>query len=224
MGYIDIQGRRVLTGTQRPAQSVIYLIDSPEHPLGVELPTELASTVVLLPVAAWADALTPWPADALFHEDKDFGGRASDTLDELLNCVIPRVEEELAAASGTRPTRRAICGYSLGGLFSLYAFTHSDAFDACGCLSGSVWYEGWVDHLRALDLDLSGRFAYFSLGTKEKHGGQPIMRSVQKRMTECVELLRERGCNVDFVLGPGTHLERIPERVSAGLTALDAVL
>ena len=224
MGYIKLQNRQLHVGMQQPALSVIYLIDSPEHPLGIKLPTEPASTVVLLPVATWGDALTPWPADAPYREEPAFGGHAQETLDELLNTVIPAVEDELAAASGVRPTRRAICGYSLGGLFSLYAFTHSDAFDACGCLSGSVWYEGWIEYLRTLDLQLAGRYAYFSLGTKEKHGGQPLMRTVQKRMTECVELLREHGCKVDFALGPGTHLQHIPTRIAAGLAALDDAL
>ena len=52
----------------------------------------------------------------------------------------------------------------------------------------------------------------------------PLMRTVQKRMEECVELLRRRGCSVDFVLGPGNHLQHIPERYEVGLRALDKAL
>jgi predicted alpha/beta superfamily hydrolase len=127
-------------------------------------------------------------------------------------------------ARGLEPNARAICGYSLGGLFALYALTHASAFTACACLSGSVWYEGWVEHLRELDLDLSGRFAYLSLGTKERRAARPLLKTVQDRMEACAEILRERGAEVEYRMGPGNHLQHIPERYAAGITALDAFL
>ena len=139
-----------------------------------------------------------------------------DIVDEL----IPQVEAE----HGLSPTARAICGYSLGGLFSLYALTHADAFAACACLSGSVWYEGWVEHLRELPLDLTGRFAYLSLGTKERRAARPILKTVQDRMEVCADILRARGCEVAYRTGPGNHLQHIPERFDAGISALDAFL
>ena len=225
MGYIDVDGCSLHPGTQAVAPAVIYAIDSPDHPTDVEaLTAGLNAWVVTVPVAHWNDALTPWPAPALYREEPDFGGHAAETLDELLTQVVPAVEARIATETGHAPTTCAICGYSLGGLFSLYAFTHCDAFAACACLSGSVWYEGWVEHLAAQEGDLAGRYAYFSLGTKEKRGGQPLMRTVQKCMEECVELLRRRGCSVDFVLGPGNHLQHIPERYEVGLRALDKAL
>lgn len=225
VGYIDLARFTVLSGSRHEATSVIYVIDSPEHPSDVAIYADgLKSWVVTVPVACWNAALTPWPAAALYREEPDFEGHAAETLEDLLAHVIPAAEAQIATETGLAPSERAICGYSLGGLFSLYAFTHCDAFTACGCLSGSVWYEGWVEHLQGMDGDLTGRYAYFSLGTKEKRGGQPLMRTVQKRMEECVELLRRRGCRVDYVLGPGNHLQHIPERYEAGLRALDAAL
>lgn len=225
VGNIDPTGCAVLPGLRTDKPAVIYVIDSPEHPSDISsFEAGLKAWVVTVPVANWNDALTPWTAPALYREEPDFGGHAAETLDELLTQAIPALEERIAAETGTAPESRAICGYSLGGLFSLYAFTHSSAFAACGCLSGSVWFEGWVHHLEGQSGDLSNRYAYFSLGTKEKRGGQPLMRTVQKRMEECVELLRRRGCSVDYVLGPGNHLQHIPERYEAGLRALDTAL
>ena len=225
MGHIDAANCVIVPGAADVAPAVIYAIDSPEHPTDVgAFAAGLNAWVVSVPVAHWNDALTPWPAPALYREEPDFGGHAAETLDELLMRVVPAAEERIVAEAGHTPEVRAICGYSLGGLFSLYAFTHCDAFAACACLSGSVWYEGWVEHLAAQEGDLAGRYAYFSLGTKEKRGGQPLMRTVQKRMEECVELLRHCGCTVDFVLGPGNHLQHIPERYEVGLRALDKAL
>ncbi|WP_417229292.1 alpha/beta hydrolase [Thermophilibacter sp.] len=191
---------------------MIYVIDSPEHPLDVATAAEgLRSRVVSVPVADWGDALTPWPAPALRPGEKDFGGRADETL------------ASLAAALDQTPGPLAVGGYSLGGLFALYAFVREPRLAACACLSGSVWYEGWVDWLRANAPDCSGRYAYFSVGKKEKRAGLPF-RHVEEDLAACAEILRAHGCRVDVALGPGSHMQHVIERLAAGLTALDAFL
>lgn len=220
MRFVARDGAKVFLGAEADAP-VIYVIDSPEHPFDVApLVRDRRSTIVTIPILNWGDALTPWPAEGLYREEPDFGGRASETLAQLLTETIPTIEER----EGITPRARAICGYSLGGLFSLYAFTHSDSFAACACLSGSVWYEGWVEHLRALELNLEGRFAFLSLGSKEKRGARPIMHTVQDNMEACAEILRERNCLVHYEVTPGNHMQHIPERFDAGLSALDAFL
>lgn len=221
MTALAIDNVRVYPGNGGREAPVIYLVNSPDHPFDVEpLAGTLACAVASLPYANWSDALTPWPAPGLYREEPDFGGHAADTLAELVDEAVPTIEKN----ASLHPARRAICGYSLGGLFALFALTHADAFDACACLSGSVWYEGWVDHLRSLDLDLAGRFAYLSVGTKEKRGGRPIMRTVQDNMEACAGILRDRGAQVTYVTGPGNHMQHIAERHEAGLSALDAFL
>lgn len=221
MGYMHVDDCTLRPGSGSSSAPIVYFVDSPEHPFDLSpLPSGLQSNVVSIPVASWDDSLTPWVAAGIYREEPDSGGRAGDTLTELLGEVIPAIER----ANGLTPTHRAICGYSLGGLFSLYAFTHAHAFDACGCLSGSVWYEGWVDHLRSLDLDLTGKFAFLSLGTKERRAARPILRTVADNMEACAGILRQRGCEVRYEQGPGNHLQHIPERVAAGITALDAFL
>ena len=171
----------------------------------------LRSRVVSVPVEDWGDALTPWPAPALHPDEKDFGGQADETLASLA--------ETLNGAPGPH----AICGYSLGGLFALYAFAREPQLAACACLSGSVWYEGWVEWLRANAPDCAGRSAYFSVGRKEKRAGLPF-RHVEEDLAACAEILRAHGCRVDVALGPGNHMQHVTERLAAGLAALDAFL
>ena len=191
---------------------MIYVIDSPEHPLDVTAAAEgPCPRVVSVPVADWGSALTPWPAPALRPGEKDFGGQADETLALLA--------EILDAAPGPH----AICGYSLGGLFALYAFAREPRLSACACLSGSVWYEGWVDWLRKNAPDCTGRYAYFSVGKKEKRAGLPF-RHVEEDLAACAEILRANGCRVDVTLGPGSHIQHVTERLAAGLSALDAFL
>ncbi|MBR3315521.1 MAG: alpha/beta hydrolase [Atopobiaceae bacterium] len=222
-GLIDVASRKVYRA-ESDGVPLIYVVDSPEHPFDEaslsSLAQRLASNVVTVPVANWNDALTPWPAAGLYRGEREFGGCAASTLAELVSEVAPAIE----SAEGLCPSSRSVCGYSLGGLFALYALTHSDFFDACACLSGSVWYEGWVEHLQSLKLDLAGRFAFLSLGTKERRAARPILKTVQDRMEQCVEALQEHGCEVEYRLGPGNHMQHVSERLEAGLIALDEFL
>jgi predicted alpha/beta superfamily hydrolase len=219
--FVDARSCEAFVGAAGVAAPVIYVVDSPEHPLGIApVAVGRASSVVRLPVRSWGDGLTPWPARGLYREEADFGGEAAVTLAELCDGTIPLIERE----KGLLPSRRAICGYSLGGLFALYAFAHVETFDACACLSGSVWYEGWVDYLRGLELGGGGRFAFLSIGTKEKRAAPKILQGVQDDMAECARILRDRGCEVECVVGPGGHMDLVRERLDAGLAALDAFL
>ncbi len=220
MGFIDVNGCALLPSADGGGTSVIYAIDLPEHPFDIASAAEgVRTAVVRVPVRDWNDSLTPWPAAGVRPGAADFGGKAAETLAELTGAVIPAVE----AAHGFSPAHRAICGYSLGGLFALYAFvSEASTFSACACLSGSVWYEGWVEYLRRHCPDGAKRYAYLSIGRKERRAGPPIMRSVQDDLEACADILRGSGCAVDLVVGPGNHMQHHTERLAAGLKALDA--
>ena len=222
MGYVDRDRCEVLLGASGLEAPVVYVVDLPEHPFDVATAAVgLRATVIRVPVCNWNDSLTPWPAAGLRPDAPAFGGHAPETFAELAGVVIPEAE----VARGLAPERRAICGYSLGGLFSLYAFAREGSpFAACACLSGSVWYEGWVNYLRRTCPDGAGRYVYFSIGKKERRAGAPIMRTVQEDLEACAAVLRERGCAVDLVVGPGNHMQHHTERLTAGLKALDAYL
>lgn len=222
MGYIDIGGIEVFRGGAGASSPVIYVIDSPEHPFGLAAVAEgRGATVVRVPVRDWADSLTPWEAPGLRRGAPRFGGRAVSTFYELRGTVVPLVEERLGAS---RPPRRAICGYSLGGLFALFAFTGDRLFSACACLSGSLWYRGWVDYLSAAPFEGAGRYAFLSLGKKEPKAGAPIMRGVADDMSACARILEQHGCAVDCSIGPGGHMQHHRERFEEGLAALEAHL
>ena len=221
MKYVDIERRVVFPGASGAGAPVIYVIDAAEHPFDIDEPARgRACTIVKVCVRDWNDSLTPWRAPGIYRGNPDFAGDAATTLSELVGeatCAIERAE-------GLAPSKRAICGYSLGGLFALYAFTHTDAFAACACLSGSVWYDGWVDHLRGLEFDGAGRFAFLSIGSKEKHAAPRILHHVQDDMGECAAILRDHGCQAEFVVGHGNHMSFVKERFDAGFTALDDFL
>ena len=229
--------------------SIIYVVDSVEHPFDIASIAEgLSSAVVSIPIANWNDTLTPWPAPGFYDDEPWFGGHGGETLEELTCRTIPAIEAELDIESdtesprsllprkGSRIIKRAICGYSLGGLFALYAFVNDSRFDACASISGSLWYQGWMHYIRKKTecvassksvvnrFDGRGRYAFLSVGKKECKSGLPLFRCVEDNMHASADLLRAAGCQVDTVVGPGNHMQHIPERFSTALGALDAFL
>ncbi|WP_072499725.1 alpha/beta hydrolase-fold protein [Olsenella phocaeensis] len=232
---IDARACETFVGSLGADAPVVYLVDAPEFPHGVaELAAGRRVTLVGVPIANWDDALTPWPAPGLREGDAGFGGGGPATVGELLGEVVPGVE----ARASLSPTKRAICGYSLGGLFALYAMlvgvgAGGDAgggvsarasLGACACVSGSLWYEGWVDWLRGQAAEGRGRMAYLSLGSKERRWGPPAVRRVQECMEESAELLRGWGFEVDLRMGPGNHLQHQAERLGLALDVLEEFL
>ena len=234
--------------TEPHSSSIIYVVNSAEHPFDIEKASvKCASTVISIPIADWNNALTPWPAPGFYENEPWFGGHGRETLEELTRRIIPAIEARLGAAPGIENPRlphlrkesdsikRAICGYSLGGLFALYAFANDTRFDACASISGSLWYQGWMNYLNektegiapstpvAADrFDGRGRYAFLSVGKKECKSGLPLFRCVEDNMHASADLLRAAGCQVDTAVGPGNHMQHIPERFEAALRALDA--
>ncbi len=216
MRYMCVEQMELVVAPEDARCPVVYLVDSVEHSLATRLDKGAHNmAIVRVPVRDWNDALTPWPAAGLYRGEPDFGGNAAATLAELVDEVLPATEERW----GLVPQGRAVCGYSLGGLFSLYAFV-SGAFDACACLSGSLWYEGWVDYMSRASTSLDGTFAYLSVGAKERRAARPILKGVQRNTEECVCVLEQLGCSVRYAVVPGGHFEHVEQRFAAGLGAL----
>ena len=75
----------------------------------------------------------------------DFG-ESGRTSFFITTHVIPFCENEYAFASSAE--KRVIGGYSLGGLFSMYAAVNTDLFGTVLSCSSSLWYPGFLDYLK----------------------------------------------------------------------------
>ncbi len=102
-----------------------------------------AYTLVVYEVTDWNSQLSPWSARAAFGEEM-FAGRGADTLAWLTDKCIPQLREEGLTTKGV-PQYTA--GYSLSGLYALWAFLESDLFDGAVSCSGSLWIDGWMDYI-----------------------------------------------------------------------------
>lgn len=116
--------------------------------------------IVFFDTVEWAKALMPWQDEAV-SRDEEVGRHASNTLEYIIESLIPWLHERF----GKLPC--IIGGYSLGGLFALWAARQSAAFCAVAAASPSLWIKGWTDY--ADNRSLNAQLAYISLGDREEH-------------------------------------------------------
>ena len=156
---------------------IVYLLGDVVDNSPVQVPEGVS--LVNVGVDLWEKNFSPWCAPRVFAKGPNFGDGAQKTLDTLINHVIPWTESDLTEP----PAYRMLVGYSLAGLFSLWAGVsqqvargcqpddalsqpgpssqpgapHVDAlaatFQRIGAVSGSFWFPSLLDYV---DQQLSG--------------------------------------------------------------------
>lgn len=141
-------------------------------------------------VQSWNADLSPWAAPAVFGKE-DFGNGAGETLAEVLKQCTDRNKTYI------------IGGYSLAGLFALWAAYQTDVFRGVAAASPSVWFPGFLDYMRGNAMH--AEFVYLSLGDKEEKTRNPVMAAVGTGIREAHDLLQARGVNTVLEWNPGNH-------------------
>ena len=174
------------------------------------------------PEADWEIDFTPWPAPTLqggrpFADGSVLGGAPA-----FLRWVEGELLPALAARFALAPAQNSVLGYSLGGLFALWAVCQSEAFSQCACLSGSLWYPGWVNFLKEHAPKPPQR-VYLSLGKKEEKSGPAVMRAVGDATRQSAGLLAQSlGCESTVLeWNPGGHFAPALPRWEKALAWLD---
>ena len=124
-----------------------------------------ALNFVLIDSKNRADDYTPWPLSASETMPMDFGGKAAEHLSFFATHVIPFCESKYAFASSEE--KRVIGGYSLGGLFSLYAAVNTDLFGTVLSCSSSLWYPDFLAYLKEHPFKAHHPKLYMSVGDEE---------------------------------------------------------
>ena len=106
---------------------------------------------------------------------------------------------------------RLISGYSLGGLFALWALCESGAFGKAASLSGSTWYPGFLSYFEA-HLPDENKKIYLSLGDREPFGGPPALREVGVCTEKLYKILTARQRDAVFEWNRGGHAKGIENR------------
>ena len=147
-------------------------------------------------VDSWNRELSPWPAPAVFGNE-DFGEGAAETLAFLLDNVVP---------AGKAPGAKTFLGgYSLAGLFALWAGYRTDRFDGIAAASPSIWFPGFVDYMRRNEM--RPRAVYLSLGDREERTRNPVMSQVGNAIRQGCDVLQAEGVECVLEWNKGNHFK-----------------
>lgn len=169
-------------------------------------------TLVAVSNLQWNCDMAPWDCPAAFRSGNPFSGGADRYLQLLTGEILPRVE----ALTGT-PSWRGIAGYSLAGLFAVYAIYRTDMFSRVASMSGSLWFPGIREYLFThVPLRRPDRM-YFSLGDKEHKTRNPLLCSVRQNTLDIQEFYQGQGISTVFCSQPGNHFCETTQRTAAGI-------
>ena len=122
-----------------------------------------------------------------------FGGGAGETLEEVKKYCRDREKTYY------------IGGYSLAGLFALWAAYQTDLFAGVAAASPSIWFPGFADLMKTREI--RARRVYLSLGDREERTRNPIMAAVGEKIREAYHLLKEQKTDCTLEWNPGNHFK-----------------
>ena len=205
MQELTIGGRLCrLFGSERPACLLVQ--PSARHETAT-LEAEAGKITALSPspflLAAfeledWIVDLMPWP-DGNISREPEAGLHGQKTLQYVLLSLLPELRERY----GDLPV--VLGGYSLGGLFSLWAAVQTDRFRAVAAASPSVWIRDWQAFSE--QHPTLAEAVYLSLGDREEHVKNPAIARVGDGIRAQYRLLqRQLGPeHCTLVREPGNH-------------------
>ena len=198
-----IAGRKCrLFGSERPGCLLVQ--PSARHENGT-LEAEVAQLEALAPkpfllatieLEDWTIDLMPW-WDGNISRDPEAGKHGQETLDFILNDLLP----ELESRYGALPV--ILGGYSLGGLFALWASCQTARFRGVAAASPSVWIHGWLPFAKK-NVPMADAI-YLSLGDREEHVKNQAIARVGDNLRAYYELLQAQFRRCTLVWEEGNH-------------------
>ena len=170
-------------------------------------------TLVTIGDLDWNHDMVPWDSPPAFKNAAPCTGGADEYLRLLTEEIIPAAEKEINGV----PRWRGIAGYSLAGLFALYAIYQTDLFSRVGSMSGSLWFPSMKEYIFSHEPKRWPDCMYFSLGDKESKTRNQVLRNVRQNTEEIQAFYQAKGIDTVFQLNPGNHYDHAAERTAAGL-------
>ena len=205
--------------TQNPANSPVFIwgLDMSHGETAESLFKEVKTltdqdfSLIVFDVTDWNAQFSPWPAPAVFGKE-DFAGKSRDTLRFLENEFLTEIKSKFPESEVY------LTGYSLAGLFSLWALYESDKFNGAVCCSSSLWFDKWDEYASTHKIKSMSKI-YMSLGDREEKSKNKIMAKVGDRIRRQAELLKDDP-NVEklyFEWNEGGHFDNPLKRIAKGI-------
>ncbi len=161
----------------------------------------------------WDHEMTPWDCPPTSRLDTPCTGGADDYLKVLTEEIVPEVEKNIEGS----PAWRGIAGYSLAGLFAVYAPYQTDLFSRVASMSGSLWFPDFKEYVFSHEMKIRPDAIYFSLGDKESVTNNKYFKTTHGKTDEIQKFYAGQGIDSVFVLNPGNHYKDGDKRTAAGI-------
>ena len=162
-------------------------------------------SLVAFMIKDWNQELTPWAAPPVFGKIP-FGDGAEKTLEFITSQLLPEVKGDIPYL--------ILGGYSLAGLFALWAGYQTDQFEGIVAASPSVWYPQWIEY--ASEKRPLAQSVYLSLGDKEEKAKNQVMAQVGNAIRKQHELLNGQKVNTTLEWNVGNHFVDSEKRTAKG--------
>ena len=183
-----------------PASDIVLIQPVDDHDLAL-IENEIAAIVdhsdkdfrlIAVKVDDWNTDLSPWKAPAVFGKD-DFGGRAKNALASILPLCEDMNKTYL------------IGGYSLAGLFALWAAYQTDVFKGVAAASPSVWFPDFENYV--FQNSIQTESVYLSLGDKEEKTRNPVVAQVGNAIRSIYHHLSDSIIDCTLEWNQGNHFK-----------------
>ena len=174
-------------------------------------------TIVAITGMDWQNVFSPWPAPGVPKGEPDFEGESPEFLRLLQTKVIPQIETSLQMCSNVE---RNLVGVSMSELFALWQWMICDTFKSIASLSGSFWYEGFIDWMKTTHIPHKAGMGFFLLGDQESKSNVKAFTSVGVDTDAILSLLKAAGVKVKFESVPGNHFANPIPRLNMAFSAL----
>ncbi len=173
-------------------------------------------SLVAISNLAWNHDMAPWGIPPISKGDMACTGGADEYLELLVQEIVPRAEELVPG----KPAWRGLAGYSLAGLFAVYAVYRTDIFSRIGSMSGSLWFPDFREYVFGHEMECRPEAMYFSLGDKECKTRNPFLKTVQDNTEAIRDFYAKAGIDTVFQLNSGGHFKETDGRMAAGIAWL----
>ncbi len=174
-------------------------------------------SIVVVTGMDWQNVFSPWAAKGVPCGNPDFKGESPEFLRLLQQEVIPEVETVLGVCTGIE---RTLVGVSMSGLFALWQWMLCDTFHNIASLSGSFWYEGFIDWIKSRLIPSKSGKAFFLLGDKESQSKTKAFDIVGQNTQEIISILKSNGIHTEFASVPGNHYANPIPRLDMAFSVL----
>ncbi len=216
---MEIEGLQCICSTNGQNKRIAYIL----YPMDVlsdwieDASERYQTNIVVITGMDWQNVFSPWPAKGVPKGSPDFKGESPEFLKLLQQKVLPQIETALHL--GMNP-ERTLVGVSMSGLFTLWQWMLCDTFNNIASLSGSFWYENFIEWMRSIPIPSKSGKAFFLLGNQEPHSNVKAFNTVGQNTEEIISLLHTAGINVEFESVPGNHYSDPIPRLNKAFAAI----